>query len=123
MDGKRTITANFRKKVNWNLILLLKILREHPEYKPKVKCTLSLEKKKYNNGPQSLQRLFELAHFAKVGRYEFSFGEENENDHIINLGLTPNIFMLRCAYGRKTLQIEQKRTAKINGVFCCGNDS
>ncbi|MDR1207866.1 MAG: hypothetical protein LBJ89_00780 [Holosporales bacterium] len=77
-EGNTTVIANFRKKVDWDQELLASILAEHPEYKADVKCALSLEERKYNNWPESIQKIFESARSVKVSGYEFSFNNSEE---------------------------------------------
>jgi hypothetical protein len=77
-EGNTTVIANFRKKVEWDQEELERILADHPEYKSEVKCVLSLEERKYNSWPESLQRIFEPARSVKVSGYEFNFKEEEE---------------------------------------------
>jgi hypothetical protein len=77
-EGNMTIVANFRKKVDWDQEVLAKILAEHPEYKADVKCALSLEERKYNNWPESLQKIFEPARSVKISGYDFNFNNSEE---------------------------------------------
>jgi hypothetical protein len=77
-EGNTTVIANFRKRVDWEQEELARILAEHPEYKPEVKCALSLEERKYNNWPLSIQKIFEPARSVKSGGYEFSFNNLEE---------------------------------------------
>jgi hypothetical protein len=77
-EGNTTVIANFRKRVDWEQEELARILAEHPEYKTDVKCVLSLEERKYNNWPISIQKIFEPARSVKIGGYEFSFNNLEE---------------------------------------------
>ncbi|MDR1551818.1 MAG: hypothetical protein LBS14_04040 [Holosporaceae bacterium] len=77
-EGNTTVVANFRKKVDWDQDELARILDEHPEYKPEVKCVVSLEERKYNNWPASLQQIFEAARTVKVSGYDFSFNNDED---------------------------------------------
>jgi ubiquinone/menaquinone biosynthesis C-methylase UbiE len=77
-EGSTTVIANFRKKVDWDQDELARILAEHPEYKPEVKCVFSLEERKYNNWPENIQKIFDTARSVKVSGYEFSFNNEEE---------------------------------------------
>ncbi|MDR1652854.1 MAG: hypothetical protein LBS01_04280 [Prevotellaceae bacterium] len=75
-EGNTTVIANFRKKIDWDQEGLEQILAKHPEYKSEIKRILSLEERKYNNWPESLQKIFEPARSVKIGGYEFTFKEE-----------------------------------------------
>jgi hypothetical protein len=78
-EGNTTVVANFRKKVDWDQAELSEILDKHPEYKNEVKCVLSLEERKYNNWPESLQKIFDPARSVKVSGYDFSFNNSEED--------------------------------------------
>jgi hypothetical protein len=77
-EGNTIVVANFRKKVDWDQDKLARILEEHPEYKPEVKCVLSLDERKYNNWPKNLQEIFEPARTVKISGEEFSFNNSEE---------------------------------------------
>jgi benzoyl-CoA reductase/2-hydroxyglutaryl-CoA dehydratase subunit BcrC/BadD/HgdB len=77
-EGNTTVVANFRKKVDWDQDILANILAEYPEYKTDVKCVLSLEERKYNNWPMSIQKIFEPARSVKVSGYDFTFNDSEE---------------------------------------------
>jgi hypothetical protein len=78
-EGGKIIIANFRKKIEWNNDELMEIIGKHPEHKEDIKCTLSIEERKYNNWPENIQKRFEQARTVKVSGYDFTINNSEED--------------------------------------------
>ena len=68
-----TITATFRKKVEWDSERLARLAEEFPEA---VKCAYSVDEKTYEAMPEEQRRRFREARTVKVAGYEFTIEEK-----------------------------------------------
>ncbi|GHS91898.1 hypothetical protein AGMMS49949_03060 [Alphaproteobacteria bacterium] len=76
-----TIVANFRKKVDWDQQKLSDVFEKYPEIRPEIKCTYSVEEKRYGQLPAEFRNLLDPARFVKIASYEFTLKtEEEDND-------------------------------------------
>ena len=72
-EGKATIVAQFRKKVEWDQDVLSQLASEFPA---EVKCQYSVDEKAYEALSAEDQQRFQSARTVKVAGYEFSIKEE-----------------------------------------------
>lgn len=67
-----TITATFRKKVEWNSECLARLAAEFPD---SVKCAYSVDEKTYEAMPEEQKIRFQEARTVKIAGYEFTIKE------------------------------------------------
>lgn len=72
-EGKATIVAQFRKKVEWDQDLLSQLASEFPA---EVKCQYSVDEKTYEAMSEEQKQQFNTARTIKVAGYEFTIKEE-----------------------------------------------